>query len=574
MKKKLSKLLEIDYHPKLVEIMIKGSVPSIYISGVIVPLLVSIVISKYIDNIYVFIWIFLNLMVLLVRIVSLNRIKDLFYDAKELKRYIVYSISIVIFITLLYSSGLILISSYVPDLELFFLVVLMISMIAGSVSALIGIFHAYAIYVIVNSLSIIGLFFYHGGQVFDIFAFTTIIFMFMMLKNGYIHYKSLKENILLKETFEARIKDSTRELQEQNIKLNASLKNFKDLLDSSMVMIVFHTHKGEIVELNQEAIFTFGYNSKAEAIGKNIKDFVPKESLKVVKKALDQDYSAPYELLLQKEDGSEFSVLISAKSTVLNSQKVRMVTMMDLTETKEKDILLQRQAKLAQMGEMISMIAHQWRQPLSAISAASAGLSLKSQLGVLDESIIVKTTEDISNYSQHLSETIDDFRNFFKPNKSLEFVDFCELTRSVLSIVEKSLITQEIELILELECQSKFKTYPNELKQVILNLIQNAQDALIENNVKNPYIKIVTSKDEDSDFEYSLSVCDNAGGISDEVVEKIFEPYFSTKLEKNGSGLGLYMSKTIVEEHCNGRLSVTNNDDGALFTIMISSKDL
>ena len=570
----LKKLLDTEYHPKLVEIMIKGSIPSIYISGLLVPFLVSVLMSKYIDNFYIYLWMFLNIIILVIRVSILNKIKTLLHLPKELKYYISLTIGVVFSTTVLYSSGLIYVYQSVPDIEFFFMAILMISIIAGSMSALIGIFHAYALYVIVNSLTIIGIFLVHGGQIFEIFAFTTFVFMLMMLKNGLLHYSSLKENILLKETFEVRVEESVYELQTQNEKLNASLRNFQDLLDSSMVMIVFHTDEGQIIELNQEAVSTFGYESKEKAIGKTIQDFIPDKSMPIVMEALKHNYSAPYELVLIRNDGTEFTVLISGKTTILDSKKVRMVTMMDLTEIKQKDMLLQRQAKLAQMGEMISMIAHQWRQPLSAISAASAGLSLKSQLGLIEEDTIEKITQNISDYSQHLSETIDDFRNFFKPNKNLELVNFCELTNSVLSIVDKSITNKNIELILDLDCESQFLSYPNELKQVILNLIQNAQDALIENNIQNPYIKIVATKDTTKDLQYSLKVCDNAGGINDEILEKIFEPYFSTKLEKNGSGLGLYMSKTIVEEHCHGRLSVINTEDGALFTIEIENKEV
>ena len=118
----------------------------------------------------------------------------------------------------------------------------------------------------------------------------------------------------------------------------------------------------------------------------------------------------------------------------------------------------------------------------------------------------------------------------------------------------------------ELNCHDTFITYPNELKQVILNLIKNAEDVPLENKIENPYIKISSYKEDD---KYILEVSDNAGGVPEDVIDKIFDPYFSTKTKKDGTGLGLYMSKTIIEDHCGGELSVSNSKDGAVFKIVL-----
>jgi PAS domain S-box-containing protein len=567
----LDKIIDINYHRKLVEIMIKGSFPGVYVAGIIMPFLMIYIVEPYADKQLLIIWALLNIVIFAIRLFSLKQLKLRLQNEQDLKPYISLSIFIVFITAVVHSLLLIYAYYFVPDLEFYFLSVVILSLVAGSLSTLVGIFHAYVIYTVVNSLTIIVLFTMHGGDIYEIFAFTTVIFMVVMIKNGQVHYESLKENILLQETFESRVFESTKKLKKQNEKLNSSLKNFQDLLDSSMIMTVFHTDSGEIVELNQEAISTFGYPSKEEAIGKNIREFIPEKSATIVAEALKHEYSSPYELLVINKRGEEFYVLISGKNTVLNSKKVRMVTMMDLTEIKNRDILLQKQAKLAQMGEMISMIAHQWRQPLAAISAASIGLNLKSQLGTVDKKTLEKITDDISSYAHHLSETIDDFRDFFKPNKNVESINFCDITEQVLSIVEKSIKNKNIEIRLELHCEEKFYSFSNELKQVVLNLIQNAQDALLEKDVENPYIEIVVKKSQNKELPYYLSVSDNAGGIQERVLEKIFDPYFSTKLEKNGSGLGLYMSKTIIEEHCNGKLNVENIDDGAKFSIELGS---
>ena len=240
----------------------------------------------------------------------------------------------------------------------------------------------------------------------------------------------------------------------------------------------------------------------------------------------------------------------------------------EVQKNREKEQQLIEQSRLAQMGKMISMIAHQWRQPLNAISFHSSGLELKAQLGTLDMETIVELSQKISSNTQHLSQTIDDFRNFFKPEKTEVQTSLTQIIEAVLKIVGSSIEAQKIKIIEKLEAKSSFYSYPNELQQVILNILQNAEDALIENNIKDPYIKIDTYCE---NLNYILTIKDNGGGIPDTIIKDIFNPYFSTKLEKDGTGLGLYMSKIIVEEHCAGKMSVQNDEDGAIFTLRLHS---
>ena len=231
-----------------------------------------------------------------------------------------------------------------------------------------------------------------------------------------------------------------------------------------------------------------------------------------------------------------------------------------------KDKQLIQQSRLAQMGEMISMIAHQWRQPLSVISAIAITLNVKAELDKADKETVIDFSKKISEYSQHLSSTIDDFRDFYKPDKEKENTTYTALIESVLRIVETEISTYGINIIKDLQCDNEFYSYPSELKQVILNILKNAQDVLIEKNIQNPYIKIVTyTKDE----RLILEISDNGEGVADDIIDKVFEPYFSTKLDKNGTGIGLYMSKLIIQEHCNGKLSVENTQEGAMFKITL-----
>jgi len=238
----------------------------------------------------------------------------------------------------------------------------------------------------------------------------------------------------------------------------------------------------------------------------------------------------------------------------------------EVSKNREKDKHILQQSRLAQMGEMISMIAHQWRQPLAAISATSASLNLKAQLGRADKETIIQKSQDIANYAQHLSTTIDDFRNFFKPNKEKQLTSYQELITAVIGIVGVSITNKNIRIVEDLQSQSLFETYANEIKQVLLNLIKNAEDVLYEKSIKDAQIYIHSY---DSEKWAIIEVEDNGGGIDISIIDKIFNPYFSTKLEKNGAGLGLYMSKTIIEEHCKGKLTARNKPNGALFQIKL-----
>lgn len=232
---------------------------------------------------------------------------------------------------------------------------------------------------------------------------------------------------------------------------------------------------------------------------------------------------------------------------------------------KNEKIML-HQSKLATLGEMISMIAHQWRQPLSAISSCGASLELEATLGEIDAKTVIDTSQRIQNYTTHLSKTIDDFRYFFKPRELKSKINLKYVLTQSLDIIELTLTQNKIDLILECEDDLDVDIYADNFVQVLVNLFKNAVDALVENKVENPSI-IFRVKEEEK--YVSIELEDNAGGVKAEDYDSIFEPYFSTK-QKNGTGLGLYMSKIIVEKHLKGTLNVVNTDKGACFIIRLN----
>ena len=243
----------------------------------------------------------------------------------------------------------------------------------------------------------------------------------------------------------------------------------------------------------------------------------------------------------------------------------------EIKKNKEKTSQLIHQSRLAQMGEMLSMIAHQWRQPLTAISATTNNLMLKNILNKkIDNEELNTELNLISDYSQHLSSTIDDFKNFFKVDKEKKLDTLENLIEKSLNIIKNSIESNEIELIQEYNCHKNIFSYSNEIQQVVLNILKNAEDVLIEREIKDKKIIIKTYCDNDYCF---LSINDNSGGIKEDIIGKIFDPYFSTKKNKEGTGLGLYMSRTIINEHCGGKLNVENNELGAVFTIKLKLEE-
>ena len=242
----------------------------------------------------------------------------------------------------------------------------------------------------------------------------------------------------------------------------------------------------------------------------------------------------------------------------------------ELEKNREKEQLLVQKSKFIALGEMISNIAHQWRQPLSELSSILMYIKFKHSIKALDDEVMQKKADEADKVLDYMSHTIDDFRNFFMPKKEKEEFYLYKVIDSVMTIVSSSLKSDKINVDINIDKSIKLRTYQNEYEQVILNILKNAKDALIEKNIKNPQIKITAYEEK----EYVvLFIEDNAGGITVEPKGKIFEPYFTTKDDSNGTGIGLYMSKIIVDKNMKGKLRVRNTNSGAKFGIHLP-KDL
>lgn len=232
----------------------------------------------------------------------------------------------------------------------------------------------------------------------------------------------------------------------------------------------------------------------------------------------------------------------------------------------EKEKMLIQQSKMAAMGDMISMIAHQWRQPLNQMSYVFMNIEGAYEYKELTPEYLDGKIKEGTQLLEYMSHTIDDFRNFFRPDKARELLSIKEVVDETMPLIQKSFEAHNIDATVEHKSDTKRLMYRNELMQVLLNIMKNAKDVLLEKEVSPAKILIQTEENKSC---LEITICDNGGGIDETVMEKIFDPYFSTKESSSGTGLGLYMSKTIIEEHFMGRLECYNTHEGACFKVTI-----
>ncbi len=354
-------------------------------------------------------------------------------------------------------------------------------------------------------------------------------------------------NILLNSFNKMKI-----EIDKREESLESSLNSFKVLFNSTMEIMIIHD-RGICVDANNVAVKFFHLKSKEELIGKNLLEFVDE----TYKELLIKNYrknTTPYEFDVII-DNQKYTCLGQGKFIHLDKKIFKLSTLIDITELKDKDKLLANQSKMAAMGEMIGNIAHQWRQPLSLISTCASGIKLEKEYGEMSNERLFESLDLIVENTQYLSKTIDDFRNYFKADKSLE--DFCvnDGIEKVLKLLKSSLDSYNIEVSTTYENDLKINAYPNEFLQVIINIINNSKDALINQDVNKRFINIKTYKKSENCF---IEISDNGGGIDESIISKVFEPYFTTKHQSQGTGIGLYMSHQIIVEHMKGDIFVKN----------------
>jgi signal transduction histidine kinase len=257
-----------------------------------------------------------------------------------------------------------------------------------------------------------------------------------------------------------------------------------------------------------------------------------------------------------RSDYNIFTILIKnfkymQKSIIDNEESLKQ----QIVQNQQKDKILNEQSKMAAMGEMIGNIAHQWRQPLSAISTAATGIIIQKEYNMFEEDKLVKTCSIINDNAQYLSRTIDDFKNFIKGDRTRKIFNLNNNIESFLHLVDSSIKNNQIKIILDLQEDIQIDGYENELIQCLINIFNNAKDALKEKNIGERLIFISTYINEDKTI---IKIKDNAGGIQPDVLPHVFEAYFTTKHKSQGTGLGLNMTYNLIVNGMSGNIEVKN----------------
>jgi PAS domain S-box-containing protein len=344
---------------------------------------------------------------------------------------------------------------------------------------------------------------------------------------------------------------------------------------------------GTILQINESYTKITGY-SVEETLGNTpsmLKSGIhDKEFYQNMHDALHKDRYWSGEIINKHKNGDMFTEYLTIQAVVDKNDEIQYfvssftdITLQKKTEKmlQEKEMMLIQQSKMASMGEMLENIAHQWRQPLSIISTVATGQITKKQLGIpLTSEEEIEKYMKINDTVQYLSQTITDFRNFFNPNKTKKEFQIKSSYEKTLNLVNSKFKSIGIEVIENIDDNITINNLENELIQVLMNLFNNAKDILEEQDSQEKLIFVDTQKNNST---ITINFSDNGGGVPDDIINKVFEPYFTTKYEKQGTGIGLYMSKEMVEKHMGGKIQVQNvttihNDKeyfGARFSVIL-----
>jgi len=360
-------------------------------------------------------------------------------------------------------------------------------------------------------------------------------------------------------------------------------KNFSDTITESNTNAIISVGSDfKVRTYNKSAIDIFGY-SKSEMIGHDsLLKIVPLLYQNAHRVGLSQFFKTGkfkfnnkvLELTAIRKSGQTFPIRISFGTNESKTDKIVVANIQDITDELDKDAKFLQQSRYAAMGEMIGNIAHQWRQPLSAISTISSGAKIRKIANIIDDDEIIEVFDKITNHTKYLSRTIDNFRNFFEKSENEALFDIKKVVSQVIELTDAIYKSNNIEVFVKMKDSISCKGNEGELSQVFMNIFNNSKDALIENKIENKILQLEIEKMHNNII---INFRDNANGIKPEIINNIFEPYFTTKHKSQGTGIGLYMSKEIIEKHFHGILSVENekfkiNDIeyfGACFTIKI-----
>ena len=409
---------------------------------------------------------------------------------------------------------------------------------------------------------------YVNSQIESINKYKSYIFVgiLLILLVFVILFLKLKKQNEINNRLAKDIQDINKDLEDEVLKRTQQLKDeYKrttDILNSQANFIIL-TNGKKLNQANKTMLTFFGYKTLDDFLQDYecicdlfIKDDGYLQKEQDGKSWVDivlEDLNITHQVKMKDLKDNNHIFQISATGKKIN--KNYTISFMDITEQIKKDEQLAQQSKLAAMGEMIGNIAHQWRQPLSVISTGVTGMQVQKECGILTDEQFIKSCKTINKYTQYLSKTIDDFQSFIKGDRKLETFSLKENINSFLLLIEGTITNNHINLILDLQEDIKCEGYPNELIQCFINIINNAKDILKELDEENRLIFITTAL---QDNKMIIKFKDSGGGIPDDIIHKIFEPYFTTKHKSQGTGLGLNMTYKMIIEGMGGNIEARN----------------
>lgn len=456
-------------------------------------------------------------------------------------------------------------------------------------------------------------------------AYTVIITMLVIILSSsvlYVGFGAVLKNVeTLNISLETKVADRTRELEEakdnaiyQNKVIGSLYKRFKSMFQDHRSIMFLISKEGNIVDANNAASDFFKLD-REELLSLTVADvsLLTPEDVKVTliksfEKGL-QNYVSKFKL-----NDIVYDIEIQGSPIEMDGQTLLFAICHDVTEKiametrlkemnknleqlvneeshkrhKQEQLLIQ-QSKMSSVGEILSAIIHQWKQPMTAISYIMQDIADAAERGQADNIYLSSISSEALAQLNYMNQTVEDFRSFLMPSKSKEAFNIAGDIKMVVKMLIKHLDKDNINLNvtivnsstemtaysgdeiaktdnfeIDTECFKCFG-YANEFKQVLMNILNNARDAIVDNKIMSGSINIVLSADNKS---IEISIADNAGGIPSNIIDKVFDPYFTTKPPK-GTGIGLYMAKSIIEDHMNGKINVENSDKGAIFKIIL-----
>ena len=357
-----------------------------------------------------------------------------------------------------------------------------------------------------------------------------------------------------------------KNLQQAKDEADEAKALLENIINNAPVRIFWKDKNGLYLGANKLFLEDIGVKNISTLLGKNDKSLHIQETSEYMQ---DDQYVMKFKI--KKLNYIETLTDKEGNRKILNTSKVPLLNkngevigiigvFQDITQhveienqIKKQEALILQQSKFASMGEMIANIAHQWRQPLSIISTSATGIKVQKEMGMLTDEFEFESLDSINENVQYLSKTIEDFRNFFKEEKIRNEVDIEEILSKTLSLVSSRLKNRNINIITSYE-RIVFETLETELIHVFINIINNAIDAF-EDVTTEKFIFIQTQQTSNA---IVISIKDNAGGIDPNILNLVFDPYFTTKEFSKGTGIGLYMCKEIVVKHLHGKIDVKN----------------